>query len=61
MPSRNLRGQIDNFRARIENSDDISDADAEYLIEFSDRMDLLQSQIGCTGKSFARLQKEHKL
>lgn len=46
MPSMNMRGQIDNFRERIQNSDTISDEDAELLIEFSNRLDLVQSEIG---------------
>ncbi len=46
MPSRNLRGQIDNFRTRIRESDDIAEEDAELLLELSDRLDLLQSQVG---------------
>lgn len=46
MPSRDYRVQIKNLRARIEASDEISDTDAEALLDFSDRMDLLQSQIG---------------
>lgn len=46
MPDLNLRGQIDNFRERIQTSSEISEADAEILIEFSDRMDLIPSTIG---------------
>lgn len=43
MTSRNFRSHIENLRERARTSDDISDADAELLIEFSDRMDLLKS------------------
>lgn len=45
MPRRDFRKQIDNYHERIQNSEEISDADAELLIKFSNRMDLLSSQI----------------
>ena len=37
------RKQIENLHERIRNSTDISDADRELLMAFSDRMDLLKS------------------
>lgn len=43
MTSRNFRSNIENLRDRARTGDDISDADGELLIEFSDRMDLLKS------------------
>ncbi|MFB6134431.1 MAG: tyrosine-type recombinase/integrase [Halanaeroarchaeum sp.] len=46
MPTRDYRGGIEALRARVNNSEEISDEDAELLIEFSDRLDLLQSRIG---------------
>ena len=36
--------QIENMRERIETSDEISDADRELLIEFSDELYLLQTK-----------------
>lgn len=46
MPDLNFRTQIDNYRERIHTSDEIADADAELLIEFSDRMDLMAARVG---------------
>lgn len=46
MPPRDYRSQIETYRERARTSEDISEADSELLIEFSDRMDLLQSRIG---------------
>lgn len=46
MPDLNLRGQIDTLRERIRESDTITEQDAEFLIEFSDRLDLMQSEVG---------------
>ncbi len=45
MPSRDFRAQIDRFRERIFDSDEISEADAELLLMFSNRMDLAPSKI----------------
>jgi integrase len=38
------RNQIDTLRERIHESDDISDADRDLLLDFSDEMDLLKSE-----------------
>ena len=46
MPSRDYRTQIENLRDRIEASEEIDDRDAELLLDFSDRMDLIQTRIG---------------
>ena len=39
-----IRKQISNLRDRIETSNDISSADKEILLQFSDKMDLLKSE-----------------
>ena len=36
--------QIDNLRTRIRESDEITDADAELLMEFSEQLELLKSE-----------------
>lgn len=40
----NPKQQIETLRDRIRDSDEISDADKEVLLEFSDRMELLKSE-----------------
>lgn len=44
MPERNFRSHIENLQERARTSEKISDADGELLIDFSDQMDLLQSE-----------------
>ncbi len=39
-----IREKVDTLRERIRESEEISDADAEVLIKFSNRMDLLKSE-----------------
>lgn len=46
MVDRDFRSHIENLRERARMSDEISDADGALLIEFSDTMDLLQSEYG---------------
>ncbi len=46
MPDLNLRGQIENFRDRIRESGKITEQDQDLLIEFSNRLDLMQSEVG---------------